>query len=245
VVVSLAPRRTAGFKSLTVHLRRSGGAALAGPQLQGGVNRVPDRHIMPYKDQWRSASLVRRRSPVRSRSRAPRRCSSTVEPLASNQMTPVRFGSSAPWRYSQMVRHGSAKAGFPVRFWVAPPSSRGLKDRAPGFYPGQYRFKSCRECWPRSPMDRAHGYEPCNGGSSPSEAAVKNNKICSMCLRPLPSAGRAFLVGSPRMFLICRDCWKGWVVPTVSTTRGLRQVLQGVVKLRSSSKGQDAALRRL
>jgi hypothetical protein len=51
-----------------------------------------------------------------------------------------------------------------------------------------------------------------------------------MCRRPLlkpgQRKGRAYLVGKPQAFLICRDCWKGWVIPNVA--RPSRVIIAGV-----------------
>jgi transposase-like protein len=58
---------------------------------------------------------------------------------------------------------------------------------------------------------------------------MTTEETCPMCRRPLPRAGKGYLVGHPEMFLICRDCWKGWVVRNVGS---LRKAIHGTVDLR-------------
>ena len=53
--------------------------------------------------------------------------------------------------------------------------------------------------------------------------------LCPMCRRTLPLAGRGYRVGWPTEFLICRDCWKGWVI---THTDQPSKVLRGSVDLK-------------
>lgn len=59
---------------------------------------------------------------------------------------------------------------------------------------------------------------------------MSNRPLCPMCRRPMPPSGRAYIVGWPTPFLICRDCWKGWTVRYVDFPS---RVLRGTVRLKN------------
>lgn len=56
---------------------------------------------------------------------------------------------------------------------------------------------------------------------------IKRLVYCPMCRRDLPKSGRGYIVGRPTSFIICRDCWKGFVIRNVDN---LNEVLQGTIR---------------
>lgn len=61
---------------------------------------------------------------------------------------------------------------------------------------------------------------------------------CVMCRRQFRN-GKVYLVGKPRSFWICRNCWKGYVVPLVCSSKGLQELLRDRRYLRSLPDGSD------
>lgn len=61
---------------------------------------------------------------------------------------------------------------------------------------------------------------------------------CVMCCRALPKKGKAFYVGKPTVFLVCIDCWKGFVLRNAVAKEVLRGVRKWGKKKKKRLKGQ-------